>query len=352
MFIENSKNTILISNSNCEIICFEDRDNFHYSKSIKLNKGINKVFIPKSGELFLVGDSDKDIYLRGYGFNESNVFKMGESQFTHFLNLQKNRKNMFIEGKNFIANLDINWIKNSFNEHAFLDAINTIDAYYDYLYTLLDMPLYFEKNIVKRLLWQGNSKDTVGRQTTEIGSILNFGGNAGLFFKSKIHNFATPLICRLTAEEIVSSEFFSTELEDLLKLGFYKTFEFKYNKVLVLTNENKKDIFIKTMLYSNSDRFITRLFRKYYTYEFSENENEIDTLVLWLSELVCRNIASLFSQNGYIISQDTLDICSKYPNLFLDIEDITFENYKEFSRRERSLFNQHYINRIQQEARR
>lgn len=350
MFVKNSKNVIFISNSDCEIVCFEDRKDFHYNKTIKLARGINKVFIPKSGELFLIGDLNENIYIRGYGFNESSVFKMGESKFTQFLNLQNNRKNMFIEGKNFIANIDTNWIKNNFDEHRFLDAIITIDAYYDYLYAILDTPLYFDKNIIKRLLWQGDSEERVGIKNTDIGSILNFGGDASLFFKNGIHNFATPLICRLTAEEMVSNEFFSKELGDLLKLGFYKTFEFKYNKVLALTGEDKKDIFIKIMLYSNSDRFITRLFRKYYTYEFSENENPLDKLTLWLSELICRNVASLFIQKGYTLSQDTINLCNKYPNLFLDIDNITFENHKEFFRRERELFNQYYLNRIQQEA--
>lgn len=350
MFVKNSKNVIFISNSDCEIVCFEDRKDFHYNKTIKLARGINKVFIPKSGELFLIGDLNENIYIRGYGFDETNVFKMGESKFNQFLNLQNGRKNMFIEGKNFIANIDINWIKNNFDEHRFLDAIITIDAYYDYLYTILDTPLYFDKNIVKRLLWQGDSEERVGIKNTDIGSILNFGGDASLFFKNGIHNFATPLICRLTAEEMVSNKFFSKELSDLLKLGFYKTFEFKYNKVLALTGENKKDIFIKIMLYSNSDRFITRLFRKYYTYEFSENENPLDKLALWLSELICRNVASLFIQKGYTLSQDTINLCNKYPNLFLDVDNITFENHKEFFRRERELFNQYYLNRIQQEV--
>ncbi|MBC2854478.1 hypothetical protein [Cetobacterium sp. 2G large] len=350
MFVKNSKNVIFISNSDCEIVCFEDRKDFHYNKTIKLARGINKVFIPKSGELFLIGDLNENIYIRGYGFDETNVFKMGESKFNQFLNLQNGRKNMFIEGKNFIANIDINWIKNSFDEHRFLDAIITIDAYYDYLYAILDTPLYFDKNIIKRLLWQGDSEERVGIKNTDIGSILNFGGDASLFFKNGIHNFATPLICRLTAEEMVSNKFFSKELSDLLKLGFYKTFEFKYNKVLALTGENKKDIFIKIMLYSNSDRFITRLFRKYYTYEFSENENPLDKLALWLSELICRNVASLFIQKGYTLSQDTINLCNKYPNLFLDIDNITFENHKEFFRRERELFNQYYLNRIQQEV--
>ena len=350
MFVKNSKNVIFISNSDCEIVCFEDRKDFHYNKTIKLARGINRVFIPKSGELFLIGDLNENIYIRGYGFDETNVFKMGESKFNQFLNLQNGRKNMFIEGKNFIANIDINWIKNNFDEHRFLDAIITIDAYYDYLYAILDTPLYFDKNIIKRLLWQGDSEERVGIKNTDIGSILNFGGDASLFFKNGIHNFATPLICRLTAEEMVSNKFFSKELGDLLKLGFYKTFEFKYNKVLALTGEDKKDIFIKIMLYSNSDRFITRLFRKYYTYEFSENENPLDKLALWLSELICRNVASLFIQKGYTLSQDTINLCNKYPNLFLDIDNITFENHKEFFRRERELFNQYYLNRIQQEV--
>ncbi|MGL5210051.1 hypothetical protein [Cetobacterium sp.] len=352
MFINNSRNVILISSSNCEITYFQDQSNFQYNGTIKLNKGINKVFIPDSGELFLIGDLNENIYIRGYGFDESSVFKMGESQFTQFLNLQSNRKNMFIEGKNFIANIEIKWIKDNFDEHRFLDSIITIDAYYDFLYTILDMPLYFEKNIIKRVLWQGNTNENVERKTTEMGSILNFGGDANLFFKNGIHSFATPLICRLTSDELVSSEFFPRELEDLLKLGFFKTFEFKYNKVLALTGDEKKDIFIKTMLYSNSDRFMTRLFRKYYTYELSENENPIDKLTLWTTELTFRNIGAIFTEKGYNISQNILDKCNTYPNLFLNLDDITFQNHKDFFRREKELFNQDYLNKIQQEERR
>ncbi|MGL5366795.1 MAG: hypothetical protein ACRDAG_00620, partial [Cetobacterium somerae] len=60
--------------------------------------------------------------------------------------------------------------------------------------------------------------------------------------------------------------------------------------------------------------------------------------------------ASLFIQKGYTLSQDTINLCNKYPNLFLDIDNITFENHKEFFRRERELFNQYYLNRIQQEV--
>ncbi|MGL5581040.1 MAG: hypothetical protein ACRDCE_08775, partial [Cetobacterium sp.] len=210
----------------------------------------------------------------------------------------------------------------------------------------------FEKNIIKRVLWQGNTNENVERKTTEMGSILNFGGDANLFFKNGIHSFATSLICRLTSDEMVSSEFFSKELEDLLKLGFFKTFEFKYNKVLALTGDEKKDIFIKTMLFSNSDRFMTRLFRKYYTYEFSENENPIDKLILWTTELTFRNIGTIFTEKGYNISQNILDKCNTYPNLFLNLDDITFQNHKDFFRREKELFNQDYLNKIQQEERR
>ena len=106
------------------------------------------------------------------------------------------------------------------------------------------------------------------------------------------------------------------------------------------------------MLYSNSDRFMTRLFRKYYTYELSENENPIDKLTLWTTELTFRNIGAIFTEKGYNISQNILDKCNTYPNLFLNLDDITFQNHKDFFRREKELFNQDYLNKIQQEERR
>lgn len=350
MFIQGNQNILLISNKDCELFLLEHGDTLVVKDTLKVKSGLNKIYIPNSGELFFIGNSTTDVALKVYGADESSLFKMGESRFPEFMNSQKNRSHIFIESKNFIANLRKEWVENNFNEHDFLDAINTIDTYFDYLYNMVDMSLFYEKNIVKRLLWIGDSSEIAERRDSTIGSYLTFGGDASLFFKNGIHNFATPLICRLTAEEMVSNKFFSKELSDLLKLGFYKTFEFKYNKVLALTGENKKDIFIKIMLYSNSDRFITRLFRKYYTYEFSENENPLDKLALWLSELICRNVASLFIQKGYTLSQDTINLCNKYPNLFLDIDNITFENHKEFFRRERELFNQYYLNRIQQEV--
>lgn len=352
MFIQGNQNILLISNKDCELFLLEHGDTLVVKDTLKVKSGLNKIYIPNSGELFFIGNSTTDVALKVYGADESSLFKMGESRFPEFMNSQKNRSHIFIESKNFIANLRKEWVENNFNEHDFLDAINTIDTYFDYLYNMVDMSLFYEKNIVKRLLWIGDSSEIAERRDSTIGSYLTFGGDASLFFKKGIHKLVTPLFCKLTSDEIASEEFFSKELADILNLGFFKTFELKYNKRLELTKDIKKDIFIKVLMYSNSDRFMCRLYRNYYSYDFLPEEKPLDRLVLWMSELLFRNIGALFSQKGYTISQEILDNCSKYPNLFMNIDELTSENYKEFKREEVSLFNQNYLNRVQEEERR
>lgn len=351
LFVQGNQNILLISNKDCEVLLLEHKDQPTYSKTLKIKNGLNTIYIPNSGELFSLGNNQGEIIFKTYGASETSIFKMGESKFSQFLSAQGDRSHIFVEGKNFIANMKKEWITTNFDEHRFLDSILTLDTYFDYLYNLLDMSLFYEKNRVKRLLWQGTSEVGSNANSSEIGSYLTFGGDASLFFQKGIHNLANSTLFTLTSEEMVSDKFFPNELADILKIGFSKTFELKYNKNLILTEDIKKDTFIKLLMYSNSDRFMTRLFRKYYTHEFQPNEKPMDMLALWMSELLFRNIGSLFSQMDYEISQDILDKCSIYPNLFLNIDEITSENYKEFSRREIELFNQSYLQKIQLEGR-
>lgn len=351
MFIQGNQNILLISNKDCELLLLEHQDKFSHKESLKIKSGLNTIYIPNSGELFFVGGSEKDVALKIYGSNESSLFKMGETKFPEFMSLQKNRSHIFIESKNFITILKKEWVEENFNEHDFLDAIITTDVYFDYLYSMLDMSLFYEKNVIKRLLWLGETSGVVERKDSAIGSYTTFGGDATLFFQKGVHNLASPLFYKVTSEEMASKEFFPIELEEILNLGFGKTFELKYTKSLKLTGDIKKDIFLKVLMYSNSDRFMCRLYRNYYSNEFLPGENPMDKLVLWMSELLLRNIGTLFSQRGYSISQSTLDKCAKYPNIFMDIDNITSENFKEFAREEVKLFNQSYLNRVQGEGR-
>lgn len=346
-FIEGKENILLISDKDCEILHLEHNDKF-ISNVLKIKSGLNKLFISNPGELFLLGDISTDANFKIYGGKETNTFRIGESKFPEFIGFQKERSHIFVEGKNFITNLRTDWIKDNFNEHDFIDAILAIDVYFDYLYNTLDMTLHYEKNMIKRLLWLGDSTEKVQKIDSDVGSYLTFGGDATLFFQKGIHKLANSLFCKLTSDEIVSETHFSPELASVLNLGFFKTFELKYQKNIELTNDVKKDIFVKILMYSNSDRFMTRLYRNYYSYEFSVGEKSLDKLVLWMSELLFRNIGVLFSQRGYEISQDILNECEKYPNLFINIDEITSENYKDFRRREVVLFNQSYLAKIQE----
>ncbi|MGL5797831.1 MAG: hypothetical protein ACRCYT_06450, partial [Cetobacterium sp.] len=150
---------------------------------------------------------------------------------------------------------------------------------------------------------------------------------------------------KLLGREMVTDSF-PAELKELLCIAFSKMLELKYIKSFEYTGDVKFDNFIKVMLYSNSDRFLTRVFREYQDYNFETNEKPLDRLVTLSSQLLLRNVGKLMVQSGYEISDEILENTQKYPDLFLDLNTITTDNYKEFFREERRLFNENYLNKM------
>ena len=102
MSVESSRNILLLANVDCEIVIIKDSDTFENSKVIEIKKGFNRVFIPTSGELFLLGDRDQEVVIRAYGVSNSNVFKMGDSTFKNYFQTENNKENMIIDRKSVV----------------------------------------------------------------------------------------------------------------------------------------------------------------------------------------------------------------------------------------------------------
>ncbi|MGL4976895.1 MAG: hypothetical protein ACRC5G_02665 [Cetobacterium sp.] len=342
--VESNKNTLILSNLDCQMLLLEDNDDVSFDKIINLKAGINTVYLQK-GSLALIGDYEADVFLKIYGASKAEIFKMGSTKVEEFLNSKTSNKNVYVEGKNFISILQKEWIKNNFTQHTFVDSVKALDTIYDYVYNSVDINLKFEKSDIKRILVAGKLEEEMAQKNSIVGSYSVLGGQPELILQPGVHKLANKHLFKLLGREMVTDSF-PAELKELLCIAFSKMLELKYIKSFEYTGDVKFDNFIKVMLYSNSDRFLTRVFREYQDYSFEQNEKPLDRLVTLSSQLLLRNVGKLMVQSGYEISDEILENTQKYPDLFLDLNTITTDNYKEFFREERRLFNENYLNKM------
>ncbi|MGL4537543.1 hypothetical protein [Cetobacterium sp.] len=350
--LEKNKHYLINCNSECEFLLFSTSEKQpSTSGKLLLKEGFNKVFLKVGGELLIENIDDMDLTFKVFGSFKSSIFKMGDDKFKDFLERNENEENVYIEGKNFLAYTNKNWIRDNFDEHRFVDSVVTLDAVLDYVDNLLDIAKFnYERTPIKRKFWIGNLEDGLVQGNCELGSYMGFGKNYSLYFNNGVHKLVTPGLCRVLAEDLVSKSFFPLQLRELLVLGFEKTLELKYTKTLLMKETYIENLFIKLLLYSNSDIFISRLFGKYCNHSFIKEEKPLDKMVLWMSEVLMRNCGKLFSDIGCDISGNIMTICQKFPNFTMDINNLTLENYKQFQREEKQLFNAEYLNAILKEG--
>ncbi|MGL5230197.1 MAG: hypothetical protein ACRC8F_05190 [Cetobacterium sp.] len=344
--LQKNKHYLINSDSECELLLLSNSENRpSISGKLLLQEGLNKVFLKVGGELIVENTDDKNLNFKIFGFFKSSIFKMGNDKFKDFLERNENAENVYIEGKNFLAYTDKKWIEDNFDEHRFVDSVVTLDVVLDYVDNLLDIAkFHYERTPIKRKFWIGSLEEGLVQGNSELGSYMSFGKNYSLYFNNGVHKLVTPGLCKVLAEDLVSKTFFPLQLRELLVLGFQKTLELKYTKIVLMEETDVAKLFTKLLLYSNSDIFISRLFGKYCDYAFIKEEKPLDKMVLWMSEVLMRNCGKLFSDLGCDISENIITMCQNFPDFTMDINNLTLENYKHFQREEKRLFNREYLN--------
>ncbi|MGL4988012.1 MAG: hypothetical protein ACRC5F_02020, partial [Cetobacterium sp.] len=103
----------------------------------------------------------------------------------------------------------------------------------------------------------------------------------------------------------------------------------------------------KLFLFSNNDRMITAIYKTLVKEELGQNNNTVmSKICLTITKYLERDISSYFTGIGIELEPNILDECRTYIEPTIDINDITFENYKELVREEREKFNQNYTSLV------
>ncbi|MGL5569439.1 MAG: hypothetical protein ACRDB9_09380, partial [Cetobacterium sp.] len=112
--------------------------------------------------------------------------------------------------------------------------------------------------------------------------------------------------------------------------------------VMIVPEDNQKALWIKLRLFFNSDRFLPNLYKKLQAHNFEGTTNHLEKIVLWIVEILQRDVSRYFIENGYDISSEILSQCNEYPELAIDLNRVNFSNYKELIEEEIVIINENY----------
>ncbi|MGL5050314.1 MAG: hypothetical protein ACRC6E_06710, partial [Fusobacteriaceae bacterium] len=341
--IKSKKESMIISNTNFNIYFKKDILS-EVERLIEIKVGVNLIYSKDiSGDLF-VDELKKDISLTVYNASEALYYKVGKNKFKDFFKKEAAEDSkMYIESKSFVACLNYNWVKNNFNNFDFVQSIENLDTILDFTYFLINRNEYFYETPNKRLIYEGDFTDKVVKQgISKVGSFVSLLGMPNLMFNKKIELLANPSLCRILSKELVLKNYFEEDIYNGLTLILSKELEFRYLRVMVLPEDEKRNIWLKLRLFSGDNRFITKIFKKIQKYGLNENEAQIDSLVKWITEILERDISKYFIQTGNSLSVEILEYCNSYPEVGIDLNTINFENYKEFIDNEVKIINTNY----------
>lgn len=338
---KSKKEYLIISSEDVDLYDIENFENLR-DKKVEIKKGLNSIYLKENAkELFLVDDITKNIDITIFNADEIKNYSIGKVNYREFIEDKTNILGL-VEGKNFICQLNKEEIKNSYNEFEFLQSIENLDTIFNYIYFLLNRNEYYHVSPFKRVLVQGISSNVVEQKTTPNGSYTTFGGMSKLMFNKSIEELANPNFCRVIAKDFIGSSDANDELKELLIFLLTKELEFRYSRVMIVPEDNQRALWIKLRLFFNSDRFLPNLYKKFQGFNFNGIENQLEKIILWVVELLQRDISKYFIENGYEISNEILSQCNEYPELAIDLNRVNFSNYKELIEEEITIINNNY----------
>ncbi len=337
------KNEIVIISSSDLNIYIKDDIIGETKKIIEIKSGFNLVYSKNiCGDMF-VDELLEDLNLVVYNGLSATYFTLGKDTYEDFIQKNESSTKAYIEGKNFVAYLNLKWLKENFSNFDFVQGMENLDTVLDYTYFLINRNEYFYETPTKRFICEGSLLDRVIKQDiSEVGSYTSFSGIPNLMFSKNIETLVSPNFCRVISKELVLKTYFSEDIHEALTLILAKELEFRYSRVLVIPEDKKSAVWLKLRLFSDTNRFITRIFKKIQKIGFNESETAINTMVKWISEILERDASKYFLMAGYALSNETVQYCSYYPEFALNLDDISFTNYKTFIENEIKIINENY----------
>lgn len=343
---KNKKEYLIISNENVNLYTVKSFESLK-DKKIEIKKGLNSIYLKEDAtEVFLVDDISKNIEMMIFNADEIKNYSIGKTNYKEFTEENKNVLGL-VEGKNFICQLNRDEIKNSYDEFDFLQSVENLDTILNYIYFLLNRNEYYHVSPFKRVLTQGISNNIVKQITTENGSYTTFGGISKLMFNKSIEELANPNFCRVIAKDFIGGEDANAELQELLIFLLTKELEFRYSRVMIIPEDIQKSLWIKLRLFFNSDRFLPNIYKRFQEISLDGIQNQLEKVILWVVEILERDVSKYFIENGYEISNEILSQCNEYPELAIDLNRVNFSNYKELIEEEITIINNNYKRNIE-----
>ena len=71
-----------------------------------------------------------------------------------------------------------------------------------------------------------------------------------------------------------------------------------------------------------------------------------DRLMIMTSMIIGRDASDYYARHKFILTQEAIDICNKYPKFAIDITKINWENQKEFREEEKNRIYQIYKEKV------
>ncbi|WP_407536836.1 discoidin domain-containing protein [Cetobacterium somerae] len=343
---KSKKEYLIISNENINLYIVESFEKLR-DKKIEIKKGLNSIYLKEdTTEVFLVDDITKNIEMTIFNADEIKNYSIGKVNYKEFIKENTNILGL-VEGKNFICQLNREEIKDSYNEFDFLQGVENLDAILNYIYFLLNRNEYYHVSPFKRVLIQGINNNLVEQKSTQDGSYTTFGGMSRLMFNKSIEELANPNFCRVIAKDFIGEVDTNIELQELLTFLLTKELEFRYSRVMIIPEDIQKALWIKLRLFFNSDRFLPNIYKKIQETDLSGIQNQLEKVILWVVEILQRDVSKYFVENGYEISSEILSKCNEYPELAIDLNEVNFSNYKELIEEEISIINENYKRSIE-----
>lgn len=335
------KEYLIVSMENITLYTVDNFENLR-NKKIEIKKGVNTVYLKEdTAEIFLLDTINKNIEMVIFNADLVKNYTAGKVEYKEFF--KENTKELgLVEGKNFICQLNRKEIENLYNEFEFLQSIENLDTILNYIYFLLNRNEYYHVSPFKRVLIQGVNNNIVEQKDTQDGSYTLFGGMSRLMFNKTIEELANPNFCRVIAKDFIGEHEGNTAVQELLVFLLTKELEFRYSRVMIIPEDNQKALWIKLRLFFNSDRFLPNLYKKLQAHNFEGATNHLEKIVLWIVEILQRDVSRYFVENGYDISSEILSQCNEYPELAIDLNRVNFSNYKELIEEEIVIINENY----------
>ncbi|MGL5934486.1 MAG: discoidin domain-containing protein [Cetobacterium sp.] len=348
------KKTDYLIESNKDVkLCFISSETKTPTENIvEIRAGKNMLYSKNIyGDIFVLREDTEELTLTLYNTRKSDThYKVGEYNINELMKRKSSENLVTIEGKNFIMRGDVNWILENLDEHQFIDSVRNLDYVIDYLYLLIDKNEKYTTEYsvpnLKRIFWQ-NSAEKTSLKYADTGSYIEFKENFGFLLRDKMENLINEELSNLLSEQMISKEIYGPAICSFIKTILKKIILLKNIDVIDIQNTPIESLGTKLFLFSNNDRMITSVYKTLVKEELGQSNNVImSKICLSITKYLERDISSYFTGIGIELEPNILDECRKYIEPTININDITFQNYKELVKEEREKFNQNYTSLV------